>query len=121
MKRKNIFSLLFVLFSIFSVNASISYVTQESSWIKIYDKHGNLNKSISSSNGYLIGYNSKIFILEGNSWYYIYDENGKRVKTLSKSGVGEIISVSGTGFIAESGSWIYFYDNAGNKIRSKQK
>ena len=71
MKKVKLFSLLFVLLTAFSLNASISYVSQEPSWIKIYNEQGNLNKSISSTNGKLIGYNSQIFILESSSWYYI--------------------------------------------------
>ena len=118
---KKLFSILSSLLIAFSLNASISYVTQQPSWIKVYNESGNLCHSVSSVNGKLIGYNSQIFILESTSWYYIYNEYGRIVKTLSKSSVGKILSVSGTGFVAQSGSWIYFYDNNGKIIETRQK
>lgn len=109
------------IFCFFSASAEISYIEQTSSWIKIYNERGNIERSISSSNGYLVGYSSKIFILEGNSWYYVYNDKGNRITTLSKSSIGRIINVVGDTFISESNSWIYVYNSKGQRISTRSK
>lgn len=109
------------IFCFFSASAEISYVEQTSSWIKVYNERGQVERSISSSNGYLVGYSSKIFILEGNSWYYIYNDKGNRISTVSKSSVGRIINVVGDTFISEGNSWIYVYNSKGQRISTRSK
>ena len=120
MKRKLI-SLALASFCFLFSNAEISYIEQSSSWIKVYNSNGKLERSISSSNGHLVGYSSKIFILEGSSWYYIYDDKGNRISSVSKSSVGRIINVVGDTFVSEGNSWIYVYNSRGHRISTRSK
>ena len=116
--RKTIF-ILAVLFS-FSMNGqTISHIEQSGSWYRIYDQNGKSTRSLSTSNGELVGYSSSMFILRSGSWYYIYSPDGKRERSMSVSTVGEILNVAGDTFTSRSGSWIYTWNRDGKKVNTR--
>ncbi|MCH5167418.1 MAG: hypothetical protein J1F35_05935 [Erysipelotrichales bacterium] len=119
--KKKVISLILASFCFFCANADISYIEQTPSWIKVYSENGSVQNLVSTSNGRLVGYSSKIFILESNSWYYVYNDRGNKISILSKSSVGKIVNVVGDTFISESNSWVYVYNSKGRRISTRSK
>ena len=98
---------------------SISHVETTKSWYHIYDENGKLAKTISISQGELIGYSDSFYILKRGSYYMAYDVKGNRLCTLAVHEVGEILTVTGDTFTSRHGSWIYIWSKEGQKIKTR--
>ena len=97
---------------------SISHIeTKKKSWYHIYDEAGKLAKTISTSQGELMGYSVSFYILKHGSFLMTYDINGKRLHTFADYEVGEILAVTGNTFTSRRGPWVYTWSNEGQKIK----
>lgn len=96
---------------------TISHVETTKSWYHLYDETGKLAKTISSSQGELMGYSVSFYILKQGSFLMTYDIKGKRLHTFAVHEVGEILAVTGDTFTSRRGSWIYTWSKEGRKIK----
>lgn len=99
-------------------SSSISRIERKGNFYNIYDESGKLIKSKSTSIGELIGWGTNYFIVTTTSFYDLYDMYGNKYKSLSKDGVGTIISVSSSTFSARKHNFITTYDSSGKRINS---
>ena len=99
---------------------SISHIETTKAWYYIYDQNGRKIKTISISQGELMGYSSSFYIIKQGSGFYVsYDANGKRLYTWGISSVGKILAVSGDTFTSKNGAWIYTWSKDGKKIATR--
>lgn len=98
---------------------TISHVETTKSWYHIYDETGKLAKTISSSQGELMGYSVSFYILKQGSFLMTYDIKGKRLHTFADYEVGEILAVTGDTFTSRRGPWIYTWSKEGQKIKTR--
>ena len=77
---KRILGILILVTLSLSIQAqSISYIETTKGWYYIYDQSGKRIKTISSSQGELVGYSSNFYIIKLISGFYVtYDATGKR-------------------------------------------
>lgn len=106
-----------LLFSVLTLQAqSISHIEITKAWYYIYDQDGKKIKTISTSQGELMGYSSTFYIIkQGKAFYITFDVNGKRLHTFGVSSVGEIISATGDTFTSKQGVWIHTWSKDGKK------
>lgn len=117
---KYILIVISLLFSTLNMCAQdIGHIEKQGSWLNIYDQSGRKTRSLSATQGELVGYSSKMFILRNGSWYYIYNPDAHKEKTMSVSSVGDILNVAGETFTSRLGNWIYTWDMSGRKINSR--
>ena len=118
---KRILGILIMLTLSLSIQAqSISYIETTKGWYHIYDQSGKRIKTISSSQGELVGYSSNFYIIKLISGFYVtYDAAGKRLHTFSTNSVGEILNATGDTFTSRNGSWIYTWSKDGKKISTR--
>ena len=117
---KKILLAIVLLFSCLSAGAQeIAYIEVTSSWNYVYDADGKKLCTMSRSQGEVVGYSSKFFIVRNGAWYYFYTPTGKKFNTLSVSYVGDILSVSGDTFTSKNGSWIYTWSKEGKKTNTR--
>lgn len=100
------------------ISESISRIERKGNFYHIYDETGKLVKSKSTSIGELEGWGADYFIVSTVSFYDLYDMQGNKYKSLSKAGIGAIVSVSSTTFSARKQNFITIYDSAGRRINS---
>ena len=99
---------------------SISNIEVTKNWYYIYDQDGKRIKTLSTSQGELMGYSSSFYIIkQGTAFYITYDVSGKRLHTFGAGSVGEILAVSGDTFTSKLGVWIYTWSKEGKKISTK--
>ena len=98
---------------------SISHIETTKSWYHVYDETGKLTKTISTSQGELMGYSASFFILKQGSYYMAYNIKGIRLCTLAIHEVGEILTVTGDTFTSHRGSWVYTWSKEGRKIKTR--
>ena len=99
---------------------SISYIETTKAWYYIYDQAGKKIKTLSTSQGKLVGYSSTFYIIkQGSAFYVTYDPTGRRLHTFGVNSVGEILSASGDTFTSRLGSWIYTWSKDGKKISTR--
>ena len=98
---------------------SISHIEITKSWYHIYDETGKLAKTISTSQGELMGYSASFYILKQGFFFMTYDIKGKRLHTFAVHEVGEIHAVTGDTFTSRRGSWIYTWSKEGRKIKTR--
>ena len=110
-----------LLLSVANLQAqNISHIETTKSWYYIYDQDGKKIKTLSTSQGELIGYSSTFYIIkQGSAFYVTYDVNGKRLHTFGAASVGEILAVSGDTFTSRQGAWIYTWSKEGKKISTR--
>lgn len=114
--------LIFIAMSLFPVFVQaqfISHIETTKSWYHIYDETGKLAKTISTSQGELMGYSAMFYILKQGSYFMSYDIKGKRLHTFAVHEVGEIVSVTGDTFTSRRGSWIYIWSKDGKKMKTR--
>ena len=117
---KKILTATFLFLSCLSAGAQeISNIEVTSSWNYVYDANGKKICTLSRSQGEVVGYSSKFFVVRNRAWYYFYTPTGKKFNTLSVSYVGDILSVSGDTFTSRNGSWIYTWSKEGKKISTR--
>ena len=98
---------------------SISHIEATKSWYHIYDEAGKLAKTISISQGELMGYSASFYILKHGSFLMIYDIKGNRLHTFADHEVGKILAVTGDTFTSRRGPWIYTWSKDGKKINTR--
>ena len=98
---------------------SISQIETTKSWYHVYDESGKLVKTISTSQGELMGYSASFYILKQGSYYMTYDIKGTRLHTFAVHEIGEILTVTGDTFTSRHGSWIYTWSKEGRKIKTR--
>ncbi|MBO4827599.1 MAG: SLAP domain-containing protein [Prevotella sp.] len=99
---------------------SISHIETTNNWYYIYDQSGKKIKTLSASQGELVGYSSSFYIIkQGRSFYITYDASGKRLYTFSVSNVGEILACNGDTFTSRNGAWIYTWRKDGKRISTR--
>lgn len=98
---------------------TISHIETTKSWYHIYDETGKLAKTISTSQGELMGHSASFYILKQGSFFMTYDIKGKRLHTFAVHEVGEILAVTGDIFTSRRGSWIYTWSKEGQKIKTQ--
>ena len=110
-----------LLFPVLTLQAqNISHIETTKNWYYIYDQDGNKIKTISTSQGELMGYSSTFYIIkQGKAFYITFDVNGKRLHTFGVASVGEIIGVAGDTFTSRQGVWIYTWSKDGKKISTR--
>ena len=118
MKKILIITALF-LFTKSLSSQSISHIETTKSWYHIYDEMGKLAKTISTSQGELMGYGVSFYILKQGSFFMTYDIKGNRLHTFAVHEVGEILVVTGDTFTSRRGSWIYTWSKEGQKIKTR--
>lgn len=96
---------------------TISHIETTKSWYHICDETGKLAKTISTSQGKLMGYSASFYILKHGSFLMTYDIKGKRLHTFADYEVGEILAVTGDTFTSRRGPWIYTWSKDGQKIK----
>ena len=118
---KRILGILILVTLSLSIQAqSISYIETTKGWYYIYDQSGKRIKTISSSQGELVGYSSNFYIIKLISGFYVtYDATGKRLHTFSTNSVGEVLNATGDTFTSRNGSWIYTWSKDGKKISTR--
>jgi len=118
--KKILFTTL-LLFAVVALRAqSISHIETTNAWYTIYDENGKRLRSVSTSQGQLMGYSATFYILkQGSSFYVTYDPKGKKIYTFSISNVGEILGVAGDTFTSKHGSWIHTWRKDGKKMSSR--
>ena len=118
---KRILGILILVTLSLSIQAqSISYIETTKGWYYIYDQSGKRIKTISSSQGELVGYSSNFYIIKLISGFYVtYDATEKRLHTFSTNSVGEILNATGDTFTSRNGSWIYTWSKDGKKISTR--
>ena len=118
---KLLITLSLMWFSIVNLQAqSISHIETTKSWYYIYDQDGKKIKTISTSQGELMGYSSTFYIIkQGKAFDITFDVNGKRLHTFGVASVGEIIGVAGDTFTSRQGVWIYTWSKDGKKISTR--
>ncbi len=118
---KKLLTIVVLLFSVLTLQAqSISHIETTKSWYYIYDQDGKKIKTISTSQGELMGYSSNFYIIkQGSAFYITYDASGKRLHTFGASSVGEIQGVAGDTFTSRNGVWIYTWSKEGKKISTR--
>lgn len=97
----------------------ISHIETTKSWYHIYDETGKLAKTISTSQGELMGCSASFYILKQGSFIMTYDIKGKRLHTFAVHEVGEILAVTGDTFTSRRGSWIYTWSKEGKRISTR--
>lgn len=97
----------------------IANIEVTSAWNYVYDAKGKKLFVLSRSQGEVVDYSSKFFIVKNGAWYYFYSPTGKKINVLSVSYVGEILSASGDTFTSKNGSWIYTWSKEGKKISTR--
>ena len=108
-----------VLFSKDVQSQSISHIETTKSWYHVYDETGKLSKTISTSQGELMGYSASFYILKQGSYYMTYDIKGIRLHTFAVHEVGEILAVTDDTFTSRRGSWVYTWSKEGRKIKTR--
>jgi len=98
---------------------SISHIETTKSWYHVYDETGKLAKTISTSQGELMGYSASFYILKQGSYYMAYDIKGNRLHAFAVHEVGEILTVTGDTFTSRHGSWIYTWSKEGQKKKTR--
>lgn len=99
---------------------SIAYIDVSNAWYKIYDQNGRNIKTISTTQGQLMGYSSSFYIIkQGSAYYTTYDPTGRKLHTFGVNTVGEIIAVSGDTFTSRLGSWILTWSKDGKKLATR--
>lgn len=98
---------------------SISQIETTKSWYHVYDETGKLAKTISTSQGELMGYSASFYILKQGSYYMTYDIKGIRLHTFAVHEVGEILTAIGDTFTSRHGPWIYTWSKEGRKIKTR--
>ena len=118
---KRILGILILVTLSLSIQAqSISYIETTKGWYYIYDQSGKRIKTISSSQGELVGYSSNFYIIKLIAGFYVtYDATEKRLHTFSTNSVGEILNATGDTFTSRNGSWIYTWSKDGKKISTR--
>ena len=108
-----------VVFSKSLLSQTISHIETTKSWYHIYDETGKLAKTISTSQGELMGYSASFYILKQGSYYMTYDIKGTRLHAFAVYEVGEILTVTGGTFTSRHGFWIYTWSKEGQKIKTR--
>lgn len=99
---------------------TIAYIDVSNAWYKIYDQNGRNIKTISTTQGKLMGYSSSFYIIkQGSAFYTTYDPKGRKLYTFGVNTVGEIIAVSGDTFTSRLGSWILTWNKDGKKLATR--
>ena len=117
--KKTILITLFALVIEGLQTQSISHIETTKSWYYIYDGTGTLAKTISTSQGELMGYSASFFILKQGSYYMSNDIQGNRLCTFAVHEVGVILAITGDSFTSRRGSWIYTWNKEGRKIKTR--
>ena len=118
--RKIIIVIVLLLSVMGAQTQSISCIETTKAWYHIYDQNGKKIKTLSTSQGELMGYSSSFYIIKQGSGFYVsYDVKGKRLHTWSVSTVGEILAVSGDTFTSRVGAWIYTWNKNGKKLYTR--
>ena len=98
----------------------ISYIETTKNWYYIFDQDGKRMRTLSTSQGELMGYSSTFYIMrQGRAFYITYDASGRRLYTFSVSNVGEILACNGDTFTSRNGSWIYTWNKDGKRISTR--
>ena len=108
-----------VVFSKSLLSQTISHVETTKSWYHIYDETGKLAKTISTSQGELMGYSVSFYILKHGSFFMTYDIKGTRLHTFADHEVGEILAVTGDTFTSRHDPWIYTWSKEGKRISTR--
>lgn len=98
---------------------SISHIETTKSWYHVYEETGKLVKTISASQGELMGYSASFYVLKQGSYYMAYNIKGNRLCTLAVHEVGEILTVTGDTFTSRRGLWIFTWSKDGRKIKTR--
>ena len=113
-----VIALMFVAIGLKAQN--ISHIETTKNWYYIYDQNGKKIKTLSASQGELMGYSSTFYIIkQGSAFYTTFDVNGKRLHTFGVSSVGEILSATGDTFTSKQGVWIHIWSKDGKKINTR--
>ena len=97
----------------------ISCIEITKSLYYIYVETGKKVKTVSTSQGELMGYSASFYILKQGSYFMTYGIDGKRLHTFSVHEVGELLTVTGDTFTSRRGSWIYTWNKEGRKIKTR--
>lgn len=110
-----------LLFATMGMRAQgISHIETSKSWYFIYDQNGKRIKTLSTTQGKLMGYSTSFYIIkQGSSFYVTFDASGKRLHTFGTHVVGDIIAVAGYTFTSRKGSWIYTWSKEGKKLSTR--
>lgn len=110
-----------LLFATMEMRAQgISHIETSKSWYFIYDQNGKRIKTLSTTQGKLMGYSTSFYIIkQGSSFYVTFDASGKRLHTFGTHVVGNIIAVAGDTFTSRKGSWIYTWSKEGKKLSTR--
>lgn len=108
-----------VVFSKSLLSQTISHIETTKSWYHIYDETGKLVKTISISQGELMGYSASFYILKHGSFFMTYDIKATRLHTFADHEVGEILSVTGDTFTSRHDPWIYTWSKEGKRISTR--
>lgn len=110
-----------LLFATMGMRAQgISHIETSKSWYFIYDQNGKRIKTLSTTQGKLMGYSTSFYIIkQGSSFYVTFDASGKRLHTFGTHVVGNIIAVAGDTFTSRKGSWIYTWSKEGKKLSTR--
>ena len=92
-----------------NTNMPISDVSNQGSWIVVFDDRGKEIKRMGSSNKDVVGVASDFFVVLEGSWIVTYDEKCKEIKRMGSSNK-TVKGASGRTFTVLEGSWIVTYD-----------
>jgi predicted small secreted protein len=87
----------------------MSEVSNQGSWIVVFDDHGKEIRRMGGSNKEVVGVASDFFVVIEGSWIVTYDENCKEIKRMGSANKS-VHSASGRTFTTQEGSWIVTYD-----------
>lgn len=119
MKKLSLILIISLLFNLNTIAQNIGYVQTKYRSNIVYDTRGHRLFSIDFNIGQVIGYSSKYVIVNTRNYYYIYNSKGRKISGLSKSSIGEIVSVNDDTFISIKGSYMYLWTMDGKKLYSK--
>jgi predicted small secreted protein len=90
-------------------NMPISDVSEQGSWIVVYDDNNKEIKRMGSSNKEVVAVTSDFFVVLTGSWIVTYDEKCKEINRMGSSNKS-VKGASGRTFTVIQGSWIITYD-----------
>lgn len=117
--KKLLIIIAMVVFSKSLLSQTISHIETTKSWYHIYDETGKLAKTISTSQGELMGYSASFYILKHGSFFMTYDIKATRLHTFADHEVGEILAVTGDTFTSRHDPWIYTWSKEGKRISTR--
>lgn len=100
-----------------NIFSQISYVSQDTYFIKVYQDNSIIYSKFIQDVGTLIGFCENYIVTYKNGYYEFYDINGKKFLSKYIYSIGEITYIRSTGFVSIYNDYLYIFNIKGILIK----